>query len=176
MATVPVITLENVRCPSPVVSLPRFRSLVLRGTLATRIYLYTPALRELYLERLNADFEFPVLNPDLPLPSRKPIDLLLPPRVPQRSHRQAQMGTLSFPAPEIFCPPSSLLAFGFECAFEDGGSNDELSNYSQSPHSDHVTGMDLRSLLRHSSPPLGVPKRDYANMRAKDFAWLFSRA
>ena len=78
---IPVITLENIRCLPPIVSLPRFRSLVLCGTLATHIllsYLHTPALRELYLEHLNVDFEFPILNPYLPLPSRKPIDPSLP--------------------------------------------------------------------------------------------------
>jgi len=36
--------------------------------------------------------------------------------------------------------------------------------------------MGLRSLLGRSSPPLSVLEMDYADMRTKDFAWLFSRA
>jgi len=36
--------------------------------------------------------------------------------------------------------------------------------------------MGLRSLLSRSSPPLNVLEMDYADMRTKDFAWLFSRA
>ena len=176
----PVITLEDIRCPPPIVSLPRLRSLVLHGTLATRIllsHLHTPALRELYLERLNVDFEFPVLNPYLPLPSRKPIDPSLTlAESPGAESQTSTNGYFSLPAPEIFFLPSSSLPFGFECAFEDGDSDDEFSDYSQSPHSDHATGMGLRSLLRRSSPPLSVLEMDYADMRTKDFAWLFSRA
>ena len=36
--------------------------------------------------------------------------------------------------------------------------------------------MGLRSLLCRSSPPLRVLEMDYADMRTKDFAWVFSRA
>ena len=175
----PVITLEDVRLPPPIVSLPQLRSLILHGTLAARVilsYLHTPALRELYLERLNVDFAFPVLNPYLPLPTRKPIDPLVP---PQSSSAESPTSTseLSSSTPTgNLHPPSRSLAFGFECALEDGDSDDEFSDYSQSPHSDHATGMGLRSLLNRSSPPLSVLEMDYADMRTKDFAWLFSRA
>ena len=176
----PVITLEDILHPPPIVSLPRLRSLILHGTLATRIifsYLHTPALRELYLERLNVDFEFPVFNPYLPLPSRKPIDPSVSP--PQSSSAESQTSTSepSSPTPATAPhPPPCSLAYGFECALEDGDSDDEFSDYSQSPHSDHATGMGLRSLLSRSSPPLNVLEMDYADMRTKDFAWLFSRA
>ena len=177
----PEVTLEDILHPPPIVSLPRLRSLILHGTLATRIilsYLHTPALRELYLERLNVDFEFPVLNPYLPLPSRKAID---PSLVLQSSSAEPQTSTNeppSSPNPttENLHPPSRSLAFGFECALEDGDSDDDFSDPSQSPHSDHATGMGLRSLLSRSSPPLSVLEMDYADMRTKDFAWLFSRA
>jgi len=77
---------------------------------------------------------------------------------------------------EIFLPSPRAQAFGLECALEDGDSDDEFSDYSQSPRSDHATGMGLRSLLSRSSPPLHVLEMDYADMRTKDFAWLFSRA
>ena len=176
-----VITLEDILHPPPIVSLPRLRSLILHGTLATRIilsYLHTPALRELYLEHLNIDSEFPVLNPYLPLPSRKSIDPSL--ISPQSSSAESQTSTselLSSPNPtENLHPPSRSLAFGFECALEDGDSDDGFSDFSQSPHSDHATGMGLRSLLSRSSPPLSVLEMDYADKRTKDFAWLFSRA
>ena len=36
--------------------------------------------------------------------------------------------------------------------------------------------MGIRSLLSRSSPPLRVLEMDYADMRTKDFAWLFSHA
>jgi F-box-like len=177
----PEVTLEDILHPPPIVSLPQLRSLILRGTLATRIilsYLHTPALRELYLERLNVDFEFPVLNPYLPLPSRKAIDPSLV--SPQSSSAESQTSTSeltssSNPTDNLH-PPSRSLAFGLECAQEDGDSDDDFSDFSQSPHSDHATGMGLRSLLSRSSPPLSVLEMDYADMRSKDFAWLFSRA
>jgi hypothetical protein len=177
----PVITEEDILHPPPIVSLPRLRSLILHGTLATRIilsYLHTPTLRELYLERLNVDFEFPVLNPYLPLPSRKAIDPSLD--TPQSSGAESQTSTseLSFSPNPTENPhlPSRPLAFGFECALEDGDSDDGFSDFSQSPHSDHATGMGLRSLLSRSSPPLNVLEMDYADMRTKDFAWVFSHA
>jgi hypothetical protein len=178
----PVITEEDILHPPPIVSLPRLRSLILHSTLATRIilsYLHTPALRELYLERLNVDFEFPVLNPYLPLPSRKAIDSSLV--APQSSSAESQTSTSELPSSpnqttENLHPPLRSLAFGFECALEDGDSDDDFSDFSQSPHSDHATGMGLRSLLSRSSPPLSVLEMDYADMRTKDFAWLFSRA
>jgi hypothetical protein len=170
----PEVIWEDILHPPPIVSLPRLRSLKLHGTLATRIilsYLHTPALRGLYLERLNVDFEFPVLNPYLPLPSRKAIDPSLAPLQTSTSELP------SSPNPtDNLHPPSPSVAFGFECALEDGDSDDDFSDPSQSPHSDHATGMGLRSLLSRSSPPLSVLEMDYADMRTKDFAWLFSRA
>lgn len=180
----PVITPEDIRRPPPIVSLPRLRSLVLHSTLATRIllsHIHTPALRELYLEHLNVDFDFPVLNPYLPTPSRSPTvpspTPSIPPESPEIGSDTDTNGTPPSPTPtEIFLPSSGQLAFGFECALEDGDSDDGFSDFSQSPRSDHATGMGLRSLLGRSSPPLRVLEMDYADMRTKDFAWLFSRA
>jgi hypothetical protein len=177
----PVVTLEDVRSPPPIVSLPRLRTLILNGTLATRIilsYLHTPTLRVLCLERLNVDSDFPVLNPYLPHPSREPIDPSFV--TPQSPRAESQTSTTELPSSPISAEdlhlPSRSLAFGFECALEDGDSDDELPDFSQSPHSDHATGMGLRSLLSRSSPPLSVLEMDYADMRTKDFAWVFSRA
>lgn len=180
----PVITPEDIRRPPPIVSLPRLRSLVLHSTLATRIllsHIHTPALQELYLEHLNVDFDFPVLNPYLPPPSRSPTVSSpspdVPPESPEIGSDTSASGVMSSPTPtEISLPSSSHLAFGFECALEDGDSDDEFSDFSQSPRSDHATGMGLRSLFGRSSPPLRVLEMDYADMRTKDFAWLFSRA
>lgn len=58
---------------------------------------------------------------------------------------------------------------------EDGDSDDENQDFSQSPWSDHATGMGLRSLIRRSNPPLQVLAMDYADMRTKDFEWCFDR-
>ncbi|KAI9456152.1 hypothetical protein F5148DRAFT_378735 [Russula earlei] len=174
----PVIAFEDTRHPPPIVSLPRLRSLVLHRTLATRIllsYLHTPALRELYLEHLNVDFDFPVLNPYLPLPSLEPMHSssfvpFPPPGV------ESHASTSGHPPSPTLHPSPRSLSSGFECALEDGDSDDEFSDYSQSPRSDHATGMGLRSLLSRSSPPLRVLEMDYADMRTKDFTWLFSHA
>ncbi|KAI9058241.1 hypothetical protein FKP32DRAFT_1597328 [Trametes sanguinea] len=58
---------------------------------------------------------------------------------------------------------------------EEGESDDEAHDFSQSPWSDHATGMGLRALLRRSRPPLQVLHMDYADMRTKDFRWCFDR-
>ncbi|KZT19508.1 hypothetical protein NEOLEDRAFT_1077648 [Neolentinus lepideus HHB14362 ss-1] len=62
-----------------------------------------------------------------------------------------------------------------EFDYEDGDSEDEAQDYSQSPSSDHATGMGLRSLIKRSRPPLELLYMDYADMRTKDFAWCFER-
>ncbi|EIM81578.1 uncharacterized protein STEHIDRAFT_171889 [Stereum hirsutum FP-91666 SS1] len=61
-------------------------------------------------------------------------------------------------------------------AEEEGDSDDEFPDFSQSPFSDHATGMGLRSLLTRCNPPLKVLEMDYADMRTKDFEWFFGRA
>ena len=58
---------------------------------------------------------------------------------------------------------------------DDGESDDEAHDFSQSPSSDHATGMGLRTLLKRSRPPLQVLHMDYADMRTKDFRWCFDR-
>ncbi|KAH9080681.1 hypothetical protein EDB83DRAFT_2340851 [Lactarius deliciosus] len=176
----PIVTPEDIRCPPPIVSLPRLRSLVLHSTLATRIllsHLHTPALQELYLEHLNVDFEFPILNPYLLPPSRSPTHSSPTPGI-LPENPEIGSDTVTTPSPtltEISLPSPTQLAFGFECALEDGDSDDDFPDFSQSPSSDHATGMGVRSLLARSSPPLRVLEMDYADMRTKDFSWLFSR-
>ena len=58
---------------------------------------------------------------------------------------------------------------------EDGDSDDEAHDFSQSPWSDHATGVGLRQLIKRSNPPLEVLEMDYADMRTKDFQWCFDR-
>ena len=58
---------------------------------------------------------------------------------------------------------------------EEGDSDDETGDFSQSPWSDQATGMGLRSLIRRSKPPLEVLEMDYADMRTKDFLWCFNK-
>ena len=90
-------------------------------------------------------------------------------------------------------------------AREPGESEDEARDFSQSPWSDHATGMGLRALVRRSRvvpgpgpepvlepaaspflglasplarplpPALRVLHMDYADMRTKDFRWAFDR-
>ncbi|KAF9267467.1 hypothetical protein L218DRAFT_941500 [Marasmius fiardii PR-910] len=58
---------------------------------------------------------------------------------------------------------------------EDGDSEDEANDFSQSPWSDRSTGMGLRTLMKRSNPPLKVLYMDFTDMRTKDFVWLFPR-
>ncbi len=58
---------------------------------------------------------------------------------------------------------------------DEGESDDDAHDFSQSPWSDHATGMGLRTLIRRSRPPLQVLHMDYADMRTKDFKWCFDR-
>lgn len=58
---------------------------------------------------------------------------------------------------------------------DEGDSEDEAHDFSQSPWSDHATGMGLRSLISRSRPPLQVLEMDYSDMRTKDFRWVFDR-
>ena len=58
---------------------------------------------------------------------------------------------------------------------EYGDSDDEASDFSQSPSSDHHTGMGLRKLILRSQPPLEILDMDLSDMRTKDFRWVFDR-
>ncbi|KAI9462246.1 hypothetical protein HD554DRAFT_2127600 [Boletus coccyginus] len=58
---------------------------------------------------------------------------------------------------------------------EHGDSDDEARDFSQSPSSDHHTGMGLRKLIQRSCPPLEVLDMDLSDMRTKDFRWVFDR-
>lgn len=62
---------------------------------------------------------------------------------------------------------------GFD--MEDGDSDDEANDFSRSPSSDHATGMALRSLIKRSNPPIRVLEMDFADLRTKDFAFVFNR-
>ncbi|KAH8824866.1 hypothetical protein DL96DRAFT_1670246 [Flagelloscypha sp. PMI_526] len=58
---------------------------------------------------------------------------------------------------------------------EEGDSDDEAGDFSQSPWSDHATGMGLRKLISRCHPPLRVLEMHYSDMRTKDFKYLFDR-
>ncbi|KAH0832156.1 hypothetical protein J3R83DRAFT_13067 [Lanmaoa asiatica] len=58
---------------------------------------------------------------------------------------------------------------------EHGDSDDEAHDFSQSPSSDHHTGMGLRKLILRSHPPLEILDMDLSDMRTKDFRWAFDR-
>lgn len=59
--------------------------------------------------------------------------------------------------------------------YEPGDSDDEANDFSRSPWTDHATGMGLRNLFRNGVPPLRELVMDYADLRTKDFKWLFER-
>ena len=58
---------------------------------------------------------------------------------------------------------------------DDGDSEDEARDFSQSPWSDKATGMGLRKLLNRSSPPIRILEMDFCDMRTKDFRYAFDR-
>lgn len=58
---------------------------------------------------------------------------------------------------------------------EEGDSDDESHDFSQSPHSDLHTGMGIRKLLSRSRPPLEILDMDLSDMRTKDFRWVFDK-
>ncbi|KAF5389334.1 hypothetical protein D9757_003502 [Collybiopsis confluens] len=57
--------------------------------------------------------------------------------------------------------------------FEPGDSEDEANDYSQSPWSDHATGMGLRRLISRCHPPIKTLEMDFSDMRTKDFVYTF---
>ncbi|KAF8964289.1 hypothetical protein BDZ97DRAFT_1904569 [Flammula alnicola] len=58
---------------------------------------------------------------------------------------------------------------------DEGDSEDEAHDYSQSPSSDQATGMGLRRLITCCSPPIRVLEMDFSDMRTKDFLYVFDR-
>ena len=58
---------------------------------------------------------------------------------------------------------------------EEGDSEDEAHDYSQSPSSDRATGMGLRRLIARCNPPIKLLEMDYCDMRTKDFEYVFNR-
>jgi hypothetical protein len=58
---------------------------------------------------------------------------------------------------------------------DDGDSEDEARDFSQSPWSDKATGMGLRKLINRSSPPIRILEMDFCDMRTKDFRYVFDR-
>lgn len=58
---------------------------------------------------------------------------------------------------------------------EEGDSEDEAHDYSQSPWSDQATGMGLRKLIARCNPPIRILEMDFCDMRTKDFRYVFDR-
>jgi len=57
----------------------------------------------------------------------------------------------------------------------EGDSEDEARDFSQSPWSDQATGMGLRKLINRSNPPIRILEMDFCDMRTKDFRYAFDR-
>jgi hypothetical protein len=112
------------------------------------------------------------LTPPSTLPPSPDLDLLSPDMLSPNAFSPAS----SLPSMRSPVTPLILSLEPFpDYEAEDGDSDDEFPDFSQSPYSDHATGMGVRALLRRSSPPLRVLEMDYADMRTKDFRWLFAR-
>ncbi|KAG6856531.1 hypothetical protein H0H87_003456 [Tephrocybe sp. NHM501043] len=58
---------------------------------------------------------------------------------------------------------------------EDGDSEDEAHDFSQSPSTDRATGMGLRHLIKRCNPPIKYLDMDFSDLRTKDFRFIFDR-
>lgn len=58
---------------------------------------------------------------------------------------------------------------------EPGESDDEASDFSESPWTDRATGMGMRTFISHSLSPIRKLDMDYSDFRTKDFIWAFDR-
>ncbi|KAG6903135.1 hypothetical protein C0995_004682 [Termitomyces sp. Mi166 len=58
---------------------------------------------------------------------------------------------------------------------EEGDSEDEAHDFSQSPSTDRATGMGLRTLIDRCNPPIQLLDMDYSDLRTKDFWFIFER-
>ncbi|KNZ80917.1 hypothetical protein J132_03617 [Termitomyces sp. J132] len=58
---------------------------------------------------------------------------------------------------------------------EEGDSEDEAHDFSQSPSTDRATGMGLRILINRCNPPIRLLDMDYSDLRTKDFRFIFER-
>lgn len=58
---------------------------------------------------------------------------------------------------------------------EEGDSEDEAHDFSQSPSTDRATGMGLRTLINRCNPPIRLLDMDYSDLRTKDFRFVFER-
>ena len=63
----------------------------------------------------------------------------------------------------------------YEQGNDEGDSEDEAHDYSQSPSSDRATGMGLRKFITRCNPPIRILEMDFCDMRTKDFIWVFDR-
>ncbi|KAI5118249.1 hypothetical protein M0805_007498 [Coniferiporia weirii] len=70
---------------------------------------------------------------------------------------------------------NSADVYNFPVQSEPGDSDDEAHDFSRSPWTDHATGMGLRRFFGHKPPPIRELVMDYADLRTKDFKWLFAR-
>ncbi|KAG6836681.1 hypothetical protein H0H93_004971 [Arthromyces matolae] len=58
---------------------------------------------------------------------------------------------------------------------EEGDSDDEANDFSQSPSTDRATGMGLRNLIKRCNPPIRTLNMDYSDLRTKDFEFVFDK-
>ncbi|KAG6876305.1 hypothetical protein C0993_004172 [Termitomyces sp. T159_Od127] len=58
---------------------------------------------------------------------------------------------------------------------EEGDSEDEAHDFSQSPSTDRAIGMGLRALINRCNPPIRILDMDYSDLRTKDFRFIFER-
>lgn len=85
------------------------------------------------------------------------------------------LSSLHTPALETLCLAHLNVAFQLwhNAHNEEGDSDDEANDFSQSPSSDRATGMGLRSLIKLSKPPLRSLEMNFSDMRTKDFKYVF---
>ncbi|OCB89087.1 hypothetical protein A7U60_g3770 [Sanghuangporus baumii] len=144
-----------------------------------------PALQSLELSNFNELFlvHDPEYRPDCA--EIKPAELTQLRRLSVRGICSSRCILTHLRAPQlqslILIHINSSTMFEHPNPGEPGDSEDEAHDFSRSPWTDHATGMGLRKLFSsrngHSSGALELKElvMDYADLRTKDFKWLFGR-
>ncbi|KAG1898136.1 uncharacterized protein F5891DRAFT_955973 [Suillus fuscotomentosus] len=137
-----------------------------------RFLAHCPNLEHLYFHGLSNDEG--TLNAPLPSIALPRLHTLL---LDQVCNQRSILSHLHLPALRELHLRHINVDYSLEPYYvsEEGDSDDEFHDFSQSPHSDLHTGMGIRKLLSRSHPPLEILDMDLSDMRTKDFRWVFDK-
>jgi hypothetical protein len=130
-----------------------------------------PSLEELsFTGWIHDDDHTPYILPVVSLPNLKSLHLR------STCHARAILSNLDCPKLTVLYLTHLNVDYNFHGVYtEDGDSDDEANDFSQSPFTDRATGMGLRKLLTRCNPPIRVLEMDFSDMRTKDFKVVFDK-